>query len=299
MDADTGTTPLDEFDTLWDFDDAAASEARFAALLPRAREERDGTYHAEVLSQLARAQGLQRRFTDARATLHEAERALGAGNARGQARILLERGRVDRSEGIEGHGRSWFLEAWDFARAIGDDDLAVDAAHMLGIVEPADEGAAWNERAMELARASTDPAARRWVGSIASNMGWTRHAEGDFPGAIALFELARDEWLADGRVNRARIARWSIARCLRSQANFRGALAEQESLLAELDELGETDGYVLEEIGECLLALGRSDEARPYFARAYEVLSQYPDLQAHEPERLARLRTLGGGQTEP
>jgi hypothetical protein len=38
--------------------------------------------------------------------------------------------------------------------------------------------------------------------------------------------------------------------------------------LAELDALGETDGYVLEEIAECLLALGRGDEARPLFARA-------------------------------
>ena len=176
---------------------------------------------------------------------------------------------------------------------VGDDGLAVDAAHMLGIVEPADEGAAWNERAMELARASPDPAARRWVGSLASNMGWARHEAGDFDGAIELFRLARDEWLADGRVSRARIARWSIARCMRSQTDFRGALAEQQALLAELDELGETDGYVLEEIAECLLALGRSDEARPFFAAAYAELQGDLNLQADEPERLERLRALG------
>jgi tetratricopeptide (TPR) repeat protein len=293
VDADVATIPLEALDTLWDFDDPAASEARFAELVARARDERGGAFHAEALTQLARAQGLRRRFDEARATLHEAERVLEGGNARGQTRILLERGRLDRSEGVEGLGRSSFLEAWDFARAIGDDNLAVDAAHMLGIVEPAEEGAAWNERAMELALASNDPVARRWVGSVGSNMGWARHAEGDFAGAIALFELARDEWLADGRVARARIARWSIARCLRSQANFRGALAEQEEVLAELDELGETDGYVFEEIAECLLALGRSDEAQPFFARAYAELANDPYLRADEPERLERLRSLG------
>ena len=298
MPADPTTVPLEELDSLWDFDDVAGSERRFEALLPRAGSEADGAYHAEALTQLARARGLQRRFTEARQTLDDAAHALRPGDARSQVRILLERGRVDRSEKREGLGRASFVEAWDFARAARDDPLAVDAAHMLGIVEPGDEGVAWNERAMDLARSSADPAARRWVGSLASNMGWGRHDAGDFDRAIELFGLARDEWLADGRVERARIARWSVARCLRSRADFRGALAEQEALLAELEALGETDGYVFEEIGECLLALGRSDEAGPFFARAYDELSKDVNLQADERERLGRLRNLSG-QTEP
>lgn len=293
MTPDPRTVPLEALEDLWDFDDAAGSEARFAALLPRAREEREGAFHVEALTQLARAQGLQRRFAEARRTLDEAAHALRSGDARGHVRIALERGRVDRSEKQEGLGRASFAEAWDFARAMGDDGLAVDAAHMLAIVVPGDEGSEWNERAMELARASDDPAARRWIGSLASNMGWARHEAGDFTGAIELFQLARDEFVADGRADRARIATWSIARCLRSQANFNGALAEQRTLLAELEELGETDGYVFEEIGECLLALGRGDEARPFFSRAHAELAADVNLRAEEPERLERLRTLG------
>ena len=99
-------------------------------------------------------------------------------------------------------------------------------------------------------------------------MGWARHAEGDVDGAIALFEQSRDAFRADGRVERARVARWSIARCLRSRRDVAQALAAQEALLAELDALGETDGHVLEEIAECLLALGRDEAAPPFFARA-------------------------------
>ena len=155
---------------------------------------------------------------------------------------------------------------------------------------------------MALARSSADPLARRWVGSLASNMGWARHHAGDDDGAIALFELARDEWVADGRIGRARIARWSIARCLRSRGDAAEALREQETLLAELDALGETDGYVHEELGECLLALGRPADARPRFARAWSALSHDPNLRADEPERLARLERLALGvedQTEP
>jgi tetratricopeptide (TPR) repeat protein len=173
---------------------------------------------------------------------------------------------------------------------------------MLGIVEEPDDAREWNERAMRLARSSSDPLARRWVGSLASNMGWARHDAGDDDGALELFALARDEWLADGRVERARIARWSIARCLRSRGDAEAALREQELLLVELDELGATDGYVHEEIGECLLALDRGAEARPHFARAWSTLSRAAHLSADDPARLARLERLArdaDAQTEP
>ena len=52
----------------------------------------------------------------------------------------------------------------------------------------------------------------------------------------------------------------------------REALAIQESLLAELDEAGESDGYVHEEIAACLKQLDRLDEAEPHAVRARELL---------------------------
>jgi tetratricopeptide (TPR) repeat protein len=292
MDRDPASIPLAELDLLSDFDDPEASERRLAALLPRARNELDGAFLTEALTQLARARGLLRRFDEADATLDDAEAALRPDDARGRVRIHLERGRVANTAGREGRGRTSFLAAWELARAAGEDALAVDAAHMLGIVEPPDIAGEWNERATELARTSPDPDARRWLGSLANNMGWARHEAGDVDGAIALFEQSRDAFLADGRVDRARVARWSIARCLRSRGDVAEALDAQETLLADLDELGETDGYVHEEIAECLLTLGRADDARPFFARAYAELAADPQLRADEPDRLERLRSL-------
>lgn len=288
------TVPLARLDELWDFGDPAESERRFEALLPRARSEHEGAYLAEALTQLARARGLQRRFDDARRTLAEAEAALRPENARGRVRLLLETGRVARSANEDGLGRDAFLAAWELARTAGEDALSVDAAHMLGIVEPAEEGWTWNERAMEVARSSDDPAARRWVGSLANNMGWARHDEGAYGEALELFALSREAFQAEGRDDRARIARWSIARCRRSRGDIEEALAEQRVLLAELDALGETDGYVLEEIAECLLALGQEEEARPFLARAYDALSADTHLGEDEPDRLERLRALAG-----
>jgi hypothetical protein len=51
---------------------------------------------------------------------------------------------------------------------------------------------------------------------------------------------------------------------------------------------------VFEEIGECLLAMNRQEEARPYFRKAYEILLQDSWLVGSEPERLVRLKELGG-----
>ncbi|HET7515262.1 MAG TPA: hypothetical protein VFJ60_10715, partial [Gaiella sp.] len=285
VDRDPAVVPLASLDALWDFDDPAASEERFRVVVERARVEGGRAHLAEALTQLARARGLQGHFADARRTLDEASAALRPDDRRSRVRLLLERGRIDRSDERGDLGRGAFLEAWELARSSGEDALAVDAAHMLGIVEPPRAAQEWNERAMELARSSTDPGARRWVASLANNMGWARHDAGDDDGAIALFELARDAWLADGREGRARIARWSIARCLRSRGDVDEALAAQERLLAELDDTGETDGYVLEEIAECLLTLGRRDDARPFFARAHAELADDPQLLRDEPER--------------
>ena len=258
MDPDPTTIPLVELDRLWDFDDPEGSERRFAELVPRARDEHDGAFLAECLTQLARARGLLGRFDEADSTLDEAEAVERPDDARSRARILLERGRVANTAEREGRGRACFLAAWDVARAAGEDALAVDAAHMLGIVEPPDLAREWNERAMELARGSSDPAAQRWLASLANNMGWARHDAGVYDEALALFTLALAERKRQDDPARTRIARWCVARCLRSLGRTEEALAEQRALAAELDAVGETDEHVTEEIGECLRELGRT-----------------------------------------
>ena len=280
-----------ELDTLWDFADPAGSEQRFRVVLARTREED----LAEVLTQIARAQGLQRRFDEADRTLDEADAALRPGDERARIRVLLERGRIANTARRGDRGAARFEEAWERARGAREDALAVDAAHMLGIVETGETAWSWNERAMELARSSPEPAARRWVGSLANNMAWARHGDGACDEALTLFRLALEERRREGRAAEVRIARWSVARCLRSLGRLDEALAEQEALRSELDALGEADGYVDEEIGECLLAVGREYEARPSFARAFALLSQDKSLSSAEPERLERLRLLGSG----
>jgi tetratricopeptide (TPR) repeat protein len=288
----------DQIDTLWDYDHPAASEAAFRRALETLDEQADGTLRLEILTQLARAQGLQRRFDEAHATLDTVEVHLGGATSRVLIRYLLERGRVYNSSRQPERAQPYFAEAWALASAAGEDILAIDAAHMLAIIAPPEASLAWNQRALELAERSSAPRAPHWRGSLYNNIGWTYHDAGDYEQALVTFQQATATRREEGNPALVRIAVWAEARTLRSLGRVEEALALQQELLREFDDIGEQDGYVYEEIAECLAALGRDDEARPYFAGAYEALSRDPWLAESEPARLERLRTLGESKGE-
>jgi tetratricopeptide (TPR) repeat protein len=285
---------LPEIRKLWNFQDPAGTGAKFREFLPAARASGDRAYLAELLSQIARTEGLQLRFDEADRVLDEAESLLGDGMARARVLCLLERGRARNSSKRQEEAKPFFLKAWDEARAAGLGGLAVDAAHMMAIAEMPDGSLPWNRRAIEFAEASPDPAAKAWLGSLYNNTGWDHHNAGRFGEALDLFR--RNQAFAEGKgdVAGARVARWTVARALRSLGRTEEALAAQEVLRAEYEAAGEPDGYVFEEIAECLLLLGRGDEARPWFGKAWGILSKDPWLLRDEARRLERMRGLAG-----
>lgn len=264
-----------DIDLAWDFNDPAGSEAKFRAI------------SAEALTQVARCLGLQRRFEEGHAVLD----ALEAPNDRVRVRYLLERGRLFNSAKDPAHARPLFVEAYHLAKSCGEEALEVDAAHMVAIVAGGDESREWNERALEKAAQSSDPKARKWRASLLNNLGWTYHDSGNFEKSLTMFTEARLCREENGQQGEEQIARWCIARCLRSLGRFDEALAMQEALLKERGE--DPAGYGEEEIAENLLALGRPQEARPHIQRAYEKLSKDPWFVENEKTRLERLQILG------
>ena len=112
-----------------------------------------------------------------------------------------------------------------------------------------------------------DQRAKKWLVPLYNNIGWTYHDQKDYAAALAMFEQALSAAAARGQREPVRVAKWAIARCLRSLGRYQEALHRQLILRDDpaLDSAG--DGYVFEEIGENLLALGRATEARSSFAR--------------------------------
>ena len=280
------------FDELWDYDQAAETERRFREAL--AQQPSVSAISVELLTQIARAQGLQRRFDAAHATLDQAAALLRDEWPRATVRYLLERGRVFNSSGAPTQAQPLFLEAWQRASAADDAFYAVDAAHMLAIVAPPDEQIAWNLKALAHAERAADPRARRWLGSLYNNIGWSCHDQGQYEIALDYFSKALTWRQAAGQEREITIAQWAVARALRSLGRVEHALTMQQSLLADYERAGEQDGYVYEEIAECALLLGQDEQAQRFFALAHGILAQDSWLVAREPERLERIKRLAG-----
>jgi len=295
---------MTSLDALWDYDDAAGSEARFRTAIEAAvgaggtsgRDDAGAAEDAaEARTQLARSLGLQGRFAEGDAVLDGVD-ADHPADDRVRVRSLLERGRLRRSSGDPAAAVAPFQAAWDLAGTLGEDGLAVDAAHMLALVDAPPGEPVWHERALHLAETSPDPDARRWRGSLWNNIGWARFGASDLDGALAAFETALAARREQGKARETRVAEWCVARCLRALGRVEEALATQLRLEAQTAAAGAArDGYGDEEIGECLLALGREAEARPYLARAAASLGADAWLAEHEPDRIARLRALAKG----
>ena len=91
---------LPAIDTLWDYDNPEATAIKFRDLLPLAEKSVDKTYYAELLTQLARTQSLQRNFEESHRILDTASHVMDGQNMPiAEIRYLLERGRAFNSAG--------------------------------------------------------------------------------------------------------------------------------------------------------------------------------------------------------
>ena len=177
----------DRLRPLWDFDDLDASEQRFRAQL---EQESDDAGRAEVLTQLARVEGLRGNFDACAQLLDEAE-PLAGGDPRANVRLELERGRMFRSSGDPEAAYPLFRDA--FARAIeaGARFLAGDAAHMCAIsVDDRALQEEWTQRGLD----EGDP---YWAGPLYNNLGVAYAEAGEQERALELFELALEARLRD------------------------------------------------------------------------------------------------------
>lgn len=270
----------EQIDALWDFNNPAASQVKFEDALLASPDSAD-----EIRTQICRSLGLQRKFEEGWAELAKisSERSPIV-----DVRIQLESGRLKNSSGDKAAARPYFEKALKLAEEGRFDFYAVDAAHMLGIVTTGEESLEWNEKAIQMANASQDQRTQNWNGSLLNNLAWTYHDMGEFEKALIKFQAALDFRDKQGDAERTRVAKWSVARCLRSLNRYEEALQIQREL-----ENGPNDGYVWEELAELLLATNKPTKSKPYFAKAHEELSKDDWFRENEAKRLARLKDLG------
>ncbi len=280
---DPPRSPLPDFAKLWDYQQPAVSERRFRDVLPGAAEPGDVSYRLQLLTQIARAQGLQGKFVEAQATLDGVESQLGD-DPLPRVRYLLERGRVFNSSGQPREALPLFHLAYEAASEAGLTRLAIDAIHMLAIAEPepADQ-LKWNLEGLRLVEAN--PGHHGWLPALYNNIAETYLLLKENEPALEYFRKLE-------AIEPSIYVRKDIAKVLRLLGRGEEGLSIIRQVERELSSEGKENGYVLEELAEALSAAGRTDEARPRFARAYELLKDDSYMKQH-PEQLRRLQQLG------
>jgi tetratricopeptide (TPR) repeat protein len=259
--------------SLWTYSDPALSEQRFQHALIAASAD-----DAFVLrTQIARTWGLRGDFGRARAILAALEAELPERSAEAKVRYALELGRTYASPAHppetqtpeqRERARPLYLQAFETAKAAQLDVLAIDALHMMVMVDvdPAEQ-LAWNEKAIAYMEQSTQPEARKWEGSLRNNVGHAHRLLGNHDEALAQFRLSLAAYEREGRAANVRIAHWMIARTLRDMKRFDEAIAIQLRLEREWAAAGEDDPYVFEELEQLYRATGDVAQAERYGER--------------------------------
>ncbi len=278
----------DRLRAFWDFDDLDATEAR---LRERLDDEPSDAGRAEVLTQLARVQGLRGSFDDGDALLDDAH-ALGGSARAVAARVDLERGRLRRSIGDPEAARPLFESAHAGALETEQYFLAADAAHMVALVAgDRDRLVEWTQRGIELAE--RHDSASYWLGPLLNNLGWEYYDAGHFDGALDAFEQALTARERDGSNAQAiEVARYAVGKTLRALGRAEEAIPLLEQAVAWTKAEDTPDGRFHEELAEEYAAVGRDEDARAQAALAIPLLERDDPSFAEDADRADRLRTL-------
>lgn len=278
----------DRLRELWDFSDLDASEERLRVQLG-AEDTDEG--RAEVVTQLARVEGLRDRFDEGERLLVEAE-SLAGDSAVARARVDLERGRLRRSGGDPDAARPLFESA--FATALDDRHyfIAADAAHMVALVAPGRDGfVEWTSRGIELAE--QHEAAAYWRGPLLNNLGWEQYQAGEYDTALETFERALDARTHEPEnAEPIALARYAVGKTLRALGRSEEAIPLLEQAVAWADGAGSPGGWLHEELAEEYAAVGRMGEAREQARVAIPVLEERDPSFADDESRAGRLRAL-------
>jgi tetratricopeptide (TPR) repeat protein len=280
----------DELRPLWDFGDLDTTEARLAERLDA---ERDDGLRAELLTQLARVDGLRGNFDNGEVRLQEAE-ALAGTSVRAGIRIDLERGRLLNSSGDPEAALPLFVRATDGAEEHGELFIAADAAHMAAIAAPTrEERLAWTKRGIALAESGEG--GRYWVGPLLNNLGWDQYEAGEHDAALASFEQALEDRLRDpDNAEAIAFGRYAVARAQQALGRHAEAAEQLELAVAWTEAEGAPDGWYHEALAESAAALGRERDARRNAELALELLPDADPSFAADEERGGRLRELAG-----
>jgi tetratricopeptide (TPR) repeat protein len=296
MSKTTHDMKLENFDDLFT-GNPIEIEKNLSQLLPSAQALENKSIYLQILSQIALAQAMQKRFDEAHKTLDTADENLTPEYHLAHVRILLERGRVFHQSDNNVKTSPFFQKSYELSVKHSFDFHTINAAHMIAIVtENVDEKIEWNKKAIGLAKQTDDNRGRAWLGALYNNLAQNYIEAMQFNEALSTFKLCRESAEEKNESIIIRGAKWGIGRSLRSLNRLDEALRIQHQLLKEYDEVVMKNelpiellivgrGLVYEELAEIHLAY-----AKKFSECAYHDLSKDPWFIKLEPKRLEKIK---------
>jgi tetratricopeptide (TPR) repeat protein len=285
-----------DIDGFWNSLSLADSESQFRAQLPHDWATEWTPRSVEIMTQIARAQGLQGELIKARDMLEQARQMISTSSQnlgpRTEVRCLLEQGRLLCLNMSPAKAHDLFIQAWTLANENGLPFFAVDAALMLSTIRPPKFQNEWLQKAYTQADSSTDRQVRLWLSQLLFLEGWHAFDFRQFDRALMCFEKALSQPNAADNAWRMMAMRWSHARAMRALGQVEQALVTQQSLLAEMSLKGSVSGHVYLEIAECQQILEQSDQAKINFELAYKELSVPGWYADNRDDELNRMKYL-------
>lgn len=292
---------LENFDEAWSLGDPSMIEKKFQELLPQAQQLKDKSIYLQILSQMALAQSLQKKFDEAHQNLDKAESLLTSEYELARVRILLERGRVFQQAESIPHARDYFEQSFELSKQHGFDTHTINAAHMIAIVvKNPQEKIRWNQLAIHLATSTKDKRTADWLGSLYHNLGQNYLEEKQFDLALQAFQSALAYRQKEGYVPNIRVAKWAVANALRLLDRSDEALSMLLALIKEYDVIVKTGNFDMpQEMFILARGLVYEEIAKNYQAKtiafaqlAYGDLSGNAMFSKEEPKRLDILEQM-------
>ena len=283
---------LPNFDALWNYGNPAATEQKFREILARAELSHDYEYTGQLLTQIARCEGLQGKFDASHATLDAAQNLIKEHDLKlAHVRYFLERGRAINSSGKPDKALSQFHSAYELATEQHELRYAIDAVHMIAIAayDPKVQ-VEWNLKGIALCEA--EPKQKGWLNALLNNIGESYLLLGEYDNAAGSFHrLAEIQ-----RQNRGEADVYTLkdeAKALRLGGAAEKSVELMKPVMEKLIAENHDDGYIRQEFAEGLHASGHQAEAKPHFLKANELLSKDEWAIKSEPDQVARMKELG------
>lgn len=237
------------FDYIWQaLEDPADIEAALQSTYDDNHDQLTRSFLAQLLTQIARARGMQDKLREAQAALDKAK--WESSDKVAVIRMEVETARLRRVQGKDVEATTLLKKVYETAEGAPLDYFKADAAHILYLVEP-DKGPkdakTWEDAVLKIARDSVNVKTRRWAAVVLTDQGWKIFNEGRAIEALPLFEEALEIRKAaftysynrhDGqpllKTKQAyRVARWNLARVLREVGRYERAYKLQKELYDE------------------------------------------------------------------